>query len=209
MMTDYLISMNTYKVYDSKYILQIDPCIFNHITLDMMKKYVNKDYLAYHNNIVQIFTEYRKQLLRNYQSGGRRTYHTVDGIRKFLETGIVTELPDQVFSPMESRDRVTCIRMLLKSIEQNDYDVLLLKNWPYSTSGFLVDITEQVITFQVKNISGYTVYLLLDIPRFLISFNDFFENVIDHMCYTHEETITAIKELLAEAEEQLSAEDAG
>ena len=121
----------------------------------------------------------------------------------------ISDLPDQVFSPMESRDRVTCIRMLLKSIEQNDYDVLLLKNWPYSTSGFLVDITEQVITFQVKNTSGYTVYLLLDIPRFLISFIDFFENVIDHMCYTHEETITTIKELLAEAEEQLSAEDAG
>lgn len=206
MMADYLSSMTKNKAFCSRYELQIDPCIFIHMPQDIFLKYVNRA-LMENNTIKQVYGEYRKQLYKNYQSGTSRSYHTVDGFKRFLDTGITQELPDQAFSPVDLQDRITCIKNLLKAIERKEYNALLLKNWPYSTSGFIVSITNQAISFQVKNRTGYTVYLLLDIPRFLISFNDFFENVIDHMCHTHEETIAIIKHLLEEAEERLQSKE--
>ena len=174
---------------------QMTPCFTPFITLSMAEKYITIDAPARPEFIAR-FHEYIKEMGIWLEQGQTTCIFSYDGVRRFLETGIINEYPKDVYIPFDMYDRISLIRKIILSCRNGHYRMLKesIGN-PEHELYLFVNPQTGYLMFS----SPYTrqpVYLNIEEPGLLFTFYDFCENLDDNMFYTYEETEELLNNLI-------------
>lgn len=159
---------SVYKGSPSIYGLAAEPCLLPSLTPELLEKYLKKDLPQRDSLIVNL-----EQYLKSFSSSNTHLYFTKDGVLNFLMSGRLHEIPNALYHPIETADRILLLKKLCKQIE-NSWNIRLLKGsmekFPLNLNllttpsyGFIIFST------QYKELS----YILLKEQNILTSFYDF------------------------------------
>lgn len=186
---------------DQNYCLQMLPCLTYCLPDYFFDKYIcqnipNRDYLItmlcdYVHDIRKRFTEHRIQFI-----------FSLDGLKRFLDTGRIPEYPPEVYSPFEPADRVILIRRFLDLCSPDCIHMLKCN---------IGDLDNELFMY-VNQQNGYLMFpssdpdllICLDItePGLLHGFCDFCEHLDEDLFYTEEEAVSIISSLITEQKER-------
>ena len=123
--------MDVFEYYDSnehwedkQYVLASQPCFGVLKTDTLVRKYSeigNGKMMGMLENILQKHHE-------QFKSAGSKivSYCTKEGLKRFVEQGIIDELPKEIYRNLELSDRLDMLRMLVQMVKQGKYDIYLL-----------------------------------------------------------------------------------
>lgn len=83
------------------------------------------------------------------------SYCTRSGLRRFIEEGVVDELPANIYRKLEKRDRLDILHKLQTAIEQGKYELYIMEehgiDFPNQLQICSYGVTESVIVFMTEN----------------------------------------------------------
>ena len=176
--------LNFFSINDEYYSLQPEPCVIPFVTQDMLIRQIRSDFPG-REEMIPLLNEFIHQRNRAIFSGTYRIFHTFSGIRRFMETGKLYEIPDQLYLPLPTEERKLLLYRLSQFISTQYYILRgpldeLPQNfhlWVSSTNGYLM----------FTNRRNETVYLFFTEPGLLASFTDYLKNMKDRYAYAREE----------------------
>lgn len=178
---------------DVSYCIQPEPCLVPFITPDLVEKYIRPD-LPDRDALISTLNSYLDQRGKAILSENFHIYHTQKGIRSFLDTGKIYEIPEGICLPFAPEDRTLLITRLLKESCGN-YQ-LLQGPLQYLPHNFHLFVTASGGYLLFSNRLNQTIYLLFDEPGLLASFLDYLEHLdVKYLCSDHE-TKAFIQKLL-------------
>lgn len=176
------------------YLLQPEPCLAPFLTPDLVEKYLYPD-LPNRETLILTLSEFLEKRRRKILQPDFRILLTVDGIREFLKTGRVYEIPQGICPPFESEDRKLLVSRILSDTPGN---YLLLRGelqiLPHnlhllacSSGGYLL----------FTNRLDQTVYLVFEEPGLLSAFLDYLGSLEPEQLYTAEQSAKILKDLIS------------
>ena len=115
---------NISHVVRSGYSFQMVPCLTPYLTHDILDKYIIQE-LPNRSEFIQAMDNYIKVFLSSYMTPDNITYiFSLNGVKKFLDTGRVSEYPYDIYHPLEMTDRIHLIRKLMLNLPIQNYRVL-------------------------------------------------------------------------------------
>ena len=96
------------------YAIQPEPCLVPFITPDLVEKYVRAD-LPNRKSLIPMLNHFLSLQKKAVLSDNFHVYHTLEGIRSFLETGKIYEIPEGLCIPFSPEDRTLLISRLLQN----------------------------------------------------------------------------------------------
>lgn len=82
-------------------------CLTPYLTRDILDKYIIED-LPNRSEFIQAMDNYIKVFLSSHMTPDNITYiFSLNGVKKFLDTGRVSEYPYDIYHPLEMTDRIT------------------------------------------------------------------------------------------------------
>lgn len=175
--------------------LSAEPCLVPFFTLDLLEKYLYRD-LPHCDSLLENLGEY----IKSFNRENFHFYFTKDGVRNFLMTGKLHEIPDVIYRPFEMNDRIKLLKRLYKQIE-NNWDLRLLKGalekFPLSLHlSIASNYGYMMFSGQSQNLS----YILLKEQNILAAFYDFCLSLEENeMLDTKEETLSFLNTLIEES----------
>lgn len=151
---------------------QMTPCLTPVLTDDIYEKYIKKDLPG------------RAELIRTLHTYGEAIHKaenihyitSMEGIRRFLDTGMVSEWPQELYEPLETEDRVRLVRELLFSGKVPDIRILKKPVGDFNAEIYLcVSMEYGVLKFIVPG-KNMQLHLVIEETGLLFSFFDFCEN---------------------------------
>ncbi len=102
-----------------------DPCLFPYLDADIMREYANFQ-LPNIEKAVELLTD----RVRRYREGMERktetSFCTKEGFRRFMETGIITEIPEQYYRPFDADVRILMIKRMYGAMKKGIYRLKIL-----------------------------------------------------------------------------------
>lgn len=181
------------------YVIQPEPCLVPFITPDLVEKYVRTD-LPDREALIPVLNRFLSLQKQGILSSHFHVYHTLEGIRLFLETGKIHEIPDGLCISLAPEDRKLLISRLLQNPEKN-YQ-LLRGPLQYLPHNFHLYVSPSGGYLLFTNRLNQTVYLLFEEPGLLALFLDYLNHLDINYLYTHEQMQTLIQELIQRGEKQ-------
>lgn len=151
---------------------QMTPCLTPVLTDDIYEKYIKKDLPG------------RAELIRTLHTYGEAIHKaenihyitSMEGIRRFLDTGMVSEWPQELYEPLDTEDRVRLVRELLFSGKVPDIRILKKPVGDFNAEIYLcVSMEYGVLKFIVPG-KNMQLHLVIEETGLLFSFFDFCEN---------------------------------
>lgn len=167
------------------YAVQPEPCLMPFITPDMVEKYVYPE-LPDRETLVPMLTDFLAFQKKGILSNHFHVYHTLDGIRSFLKTGKISEIPEGLCAPFSPEDRKLLIARMLEN-PQDNYQ-LLRGPLQYLPHNFHLYVSPSGGYLLFTNRLNQTVYLLFEEPCLLASFLDYLNNLDVNCLYTSEQS---------------------
>ena len=128
-------------------------------------------------------------------------YHTFHGIRRFLETGRIHEIPFNFSEPCSYDDRLLLIYRLSRYIP--DQCRFLRGPLEKLSLNFHLCVSECGGYLIFSNRKGETIYLRFTEPGLLSAFTDYLENIDENYLYSCEESKEMIRKLLESQPESI------
>ena len=167
------------------YAVQPEPCLMPFITPDMVEKYVYPE-LPDRKTLVPMLIDFLAFQKKGILSNHFHVYHTLDGIRSFLKTGKISEIPEGLCAPFSPEDRKLLIARMLEN-PQDNYQ-LLRGPLQYLPHNFHLYVSPSGGYLLFTNRLNQTVYLLFEEPCLLASFLDYLNNLDVNCLYTSEQS---------------------
>lgn len=176
------------------YLLQPEACLAPFLTPDLVEKYLYPD-LPNRETLVLTLSDFLANRRQKILQENFRIMLTVEGVREFLKTGRVYEIPQGICPPFEPEDRKLLISRILSDAPGN---YLLLRGelqvLPHnlhllacSSGGYLL----------FTNRLDQTVYLVFEEPGLLAAFLDYLSSLGPEHLYPAEETAEILTSLLS------------
>ena len=181
------------------YAIQPEPCLVPFITPDLVEKYVRAD-LPNRKSLIPMLNHFLSLQKKAVLSDNFHVYHTLEGIRSFLETGKIYEIPEGLCIPFSPEDRTLLISRLLQNPKKN-YQLLRgpLQHLPHN---FHLYVSPSGGYLLFTNRLNQTVYLLFEEPGLLAAFLDYLNHLDINYLYTYEQMQALILELVGKGEKQ-------
>ncbi len=174
------------------YVIQPEPCLIPFITPDLVENYVYPD-LPDRDALIQMLNAYVASQKREVLSSRFLLYHTLEGIRSFLTTGKITEIPEGLCPPFSSEDRKLLVSRMLEN-PANNY-LLLRGPLQYLPHNFHLFVSPSGGYLLFTNRLNKTVYLPFEEPGLLAAFLDYLNHLDVNYRYSHEQMQRLIREL--------------
>ncbi len=102
------------------YSLQFEPCLGLFFTMDMARKQVKQDIPEREKLLAFLEERYRQITLLD---GGRKniSFFALEGLDRFLETGLVSELPENCCEPLPRAFRAELLRRMLACMQAGSF----------------------------------------------------------------------------------------
>lgn len=186
---------NTMQNVTEGYFFQMLPCLTRFLTRDMLETYIVKD-LPHRSELLDRLQNYLHELQSIPASADLTFICSIEGIRKFLNTGRVGEYPAYAYTPLSLNDRLFLIRHLANAM-LNEHNRLLKQTLGMIDHEFYLFAGRQkgYFMFQVSN-TDQMIYLNIEEPGLLFTFFDFCDTLDDEMFFTSEEAYKKIHELI-------------
>lgn len=178
---------------DEYYSLQPEPCLIPFLTPDLVNRIVRTE-TPERSELLPMLNNFIRQLRQKISGGTCHMFHTSDGIRRFMKTGRIYEIPEELYQPFPPEDRKLLLYRLSQHISGR-YSILRgpLENlpqnfhlWVSSANGYLM----------FTNRKKETIYLLFTESGLLTAFMDYLRNIDEKYLYTDEEARHFMDELL-------------
>lgn len=176
------------------YSFQQEPCVMPMVPLSFPEKYLVST-LPDRKNFVISVKEYIQQKSEILKTLSTHFIFTEEGIRNFLQTGRLSELPDSIYIPIEYSDRVLIMRNLIHACQNNNY-VMLRPDAPIANSNLCIYVTVHNGYLLFSSNTKDLVYLNLEEPSLLHAFYDYLSSLDESLFYPTEETVKILKNLL-------------
>lgn len=178
---------------DSVYVLQPEPCLSPFLTLDLVEKYLYPD-LPDRKALISILSDFLADRNKTVLQKNFHIMLTLEGVREFLKTGRVYEIPQGICPPFEKEDRKLLISRILSDAPGNyrivkDSLQILPNNLHLlvcSSGGYLL----------FTNRLDQTVYLVFEEPGLLSAFRDYLSSLDPEFLYTTEQSSALLRKLL-------------
>lgn len=184
----------------SGYSFQMVPCLTPYLTHDILDKYIIQE-LPNRSEFIQAMDNYVKVFLSSHMTPANITYvFSLNGVKKFLDTGRVSEYPYDIYHPLEMVDRIRIIRKLILNLPIQNYRVLKKDIGHLDNEIFLL-VTQPMgyIMFSTPQ-DHRLIYLDIEEPGLLYTFLDFCETLDDSLFYTSSEATEKLRQLLEQYE---------
>ena len=188
---------NTMQNITEGYFFQMLPCLTRFLTRDMLETYIVKD-LPHRSELLDRLQNYLHELQSIPASADLTFICSIEGIRKFLNTGRVGEYPAYAYTPLNLSDRLFLIRQLVNSM-LNEHNRLLKRAIGMIDHEFYLFAGRQYgyFMFQTSN-TDRMIYLNIEEPGLLFTFFDFCDTLDDEIFFTSEEAYRKIHDLIQE-----------
>ena len=151
---------------------QMTPCLTPVLTDDIYEKYIRKD-LPGQEKLIQTLHIYGDAIRK---AENIHYITSMEGIRHFLDTGMVSEWPEELYHPLEKEDRIRLIEELLFSGKERDIRILRKTVGDFNAEIYLcVSMEYGVLKFIVPG-KNMQLHLVIEETGLLFSFFDFCEN---------------------------------
>ena len=195
----YMLDLN--KNITHGYSFQMSPCMFPYFTVDLMEKYIIPDF-PHRQEIIFSLNRYISETFGNTSSICITRICSIDGIRKFMDTGILSEFPSDIYTPLDVTDRIILLKHLLHD-SKNQPLKILKKNIGELKNELFLYITQTRGVLTMCNSNNQLISLDIDEPGLNITFWDFCQSLNEKLFYTNEEAETELKKLVHLYHQQL------
>lgn len=102
-----------------------DPCLFPFLDADIMRAFAKFDLPN-----IEIAVELLIDRVRRYREGMEKkteiSFCTKQGFKKFMKTGIITEIPEQYYTPFSAEVRCIMIKRMYEAMKRGIYKLKIL-----------------------------------------------------------------------------------
>ena len=174
------------------YILGFGPCLSSCLTPDLVEKYVKRDLPDREN-----FIEQANQYLASVGKIWAHNFFSRDGIKSFLETGIIEEIPPEIYQPLDYPDRVRVLKKYCALIGSGRKIRMFKNEMEHFPRNFHLFVSAGFGYLQFSSGEGRYYYLLLEEQSLLNAFYDFSVFLEEStILYSEEETKKFLKECI-------------
>lgn len=183
---------------------QMYPCLSFFLTPELLEKYVRKE-IPGRSFILRAAMEIARNDLAQIGSSPATILVSEQGLREFLDSGILREFPDDLYLPPSLEDRVKMLRSYLTIIDQYSVSFRIVRSsFGNTSSRTSIWVEDSCVYILFTNTHGNQKYLYLRDCAILDSFREYFRNIPDLTCLNGEESIRLLRSLLDEAERKLA-----
>ncbi len=165
---------------------QPDAGIISMVPATLWEKYLNRQMKT--EKIFQNICRFKQRLEASESS----VIFTESGIRRFLDTGRILELPDSVYDSFDYMDRQMLVRRLIQECGAGKYRMLRADEPIAETGiGLYSGMQEGCLLLPLRQ--GDRLFLELRETGLLYAFRDYFETLDEKSFYDTDETICILK----------------
>lgn len=169
------------------------PCLMPFLTRREIEMYLSPK-LPDREKFIDLLDQYITAICQRHAQVHPQMIFSLDGIRRFMETGVFDEFPLDLYSPLKMQDRKRIYSRFLQKANQYEYK-LLKENMGTIVNGIRVNLSDSMGFIQFMTHTGKVILLSLEHPSFLASFKDYFETMDPDRFFTSEETIEKLNKL--------------
>ena len=168
---------------------QMTPCLTPVLTEQIYEKYLKKE-LPGREKLIQTLYTYGEEIKRS----DIQYVTSLEGIKRFLKTGIISEWPPELYDPLEMDDRIQLIKDLIFS--DNGINIRILKKTVgnFDAEIYLCVSREYGILKFIVPEKQMQLHLVLEETGLLFSFFDFCENLSTEQIFSSSEEIESFLE---------------
>lgn len=181
---------------NTDYVFEMIPCIAPFLTDEMVNESLNPD-VPFREEFIAAYSKYRDFKYKSLQHSDTVFIFSEEGIKYFLEHGLIEECPSSLHKPLKLEYR----RTLILSLLQNSSIIqlrMLKKNIGTIPGGINIYITSKSGYIQFITPQGQVTFLDIGESSLMNTFRDFFETMDDDLFYSYEEMVFRIQELLVQ-----------
>lgn len=176
--------------------VHLSPCLTPFLTHKLLERYIT-EMLPERDIFIQTLENYVEQLYHNEHLKWDSIF-SINGLRYFMDTGLLEEYPRQIYTPVSLSDRIHLLKQLILSFEQYHYrilkeDICSMENEFHlvisKQNGFLCFTTPQ---------DHRMIYLDIKEPGFIFTFLDYYESLNESLFYSTSEALDLLKDVLKE-----------
>ena len=180
-----------------EYSFQMTPCMTDLLTEEFLEKYIISELPArqsfIHNLMLHVTNTHERHQNRNLI-----LIFSLEGIREFLETGLLEEYPSDIYLPPRPEDRLKLIKRFADECHSGSHRIRMLKHSIGTVkNGANIYITPGAgYLLFTPNGSNSPVYLNIQESGLTNAFLDFFETLDSELFYTQDEALSRLNELV-------------
>ncbi len=180
------------------YLLQPEPCMTPFISKEILKSALLEN-LPDRNHMLALLSDFFSANTKNLP--GMHVYFTESGIRRFIQTRRLKEIPEDFYRPFLPQEQVQMLESLLPYCYQGLYRMIKapLNQLPINLH---LCINNNMGYFSFDNIDNQATYLMFNETGLLSVFLDYLQSLEDACFYTPEETGDFIKAIIEELQQQ-------
>lgn len=197
---NYFNQMDIHKA--SGFSFQKEPCLIPLLPAFFPEKYITKN-LPNRELFITTVKRYIRQSAASFKGGLVTFFFTENGIRHFLNTGRISELPDSLYEPVDLNDRYLLLHNLITACQEMNY-IMLRPETPITSSNLCVFAASQIGYLLFHSSDNKLVYLNLEEPSLMFAFHDYLESLYPVNCYSTEETVERLTKLTQRIQKRIT-----
>ncbi len=173
---------------------QPEACLLPVIPTAFLEKYLNRDLLSQEPVKKRVY-QYIRQSQQIQEETKSIFIFTENGIRRFVDNGRISELPDSVYDPLEYKDRLLLLQKLVKECEKGRYQMMRC-DAPIADVDICLYSAVQDGYLLIPTTRNDRIFLKIKESGLLNTFRDYFESLDRKYFYSEDETVNILEELL-------------
>ena len=173
---------------------QPEACLLPVIPTAFLEKYLNRDLLSQEPVKKRVY-RYIRQSQQIQEETKSIFIFTENGIRRFVDNGRISELPDSVYDPLEYKDRLLLLQKLVKECEKGRYQMMRC-DAPIADVDICLYSAVQDGYLLIPTTRNDRIFLKIKESGLLNTFRDYFESLDRKYFYSEDETVNILEELL-------------
>lgn len=176
------------------YEIQAEPCLVPYITPAILERMVYQQ-IPGRSSLLENINNFIAVSRARIPNPNMHMFHTLQGIRRFLETGRLLEIPEDIYSPFTMEERLQMLQDMIPYMDSGTYHILKghLENIPPNLH---LGFTRYNGYLLFRNNAGKNVYLIIEESSILSAFMDYASNFDENDFYGPEESVSYIQKLI-------------
>ena len=176
----------------TSYLLQPEACLTPFISNNILEESLSRN-LPDRQQLLEMLRQFFQANTKNLSH--MHVYFTEKGIRRFIETGRLKEIPSAFYRPFLPEERLQMLHALLPVCYQ-DITRTLKQPLDQLPVNLHLCVNDNMGYFSFDNVENQTTYLMLNETGLLSVFLDYMQSLDNSSFYTPEETGNFIKSVI-------------
>lgn len=187
---------STYAVCQSGYSFQSTPCLTPLLTRDLLEKYVLNDQDGKAEFIDFLSGHLADAGIQKWFNSTEYIF-SLEGMKKFLETGRIGEYPYEMYDPIALEDRIVLAERFVNSFSVRKTRMLRRQIGSIDSELYLFVSPQKGYLMFPTPVNNRLIFLNIKEPGLLFSLLDFCSSLDDDMFFSKEEAVKLLEELIA------------